>query len=484
MESFAANMINDLSGIFPEIGLALSFLIVIVLSMCQTPPKLVKIFTIAVFAFSLTCKILAAGTSSPPLFGGMIQPDYVSWYTCTLIDFAALCTLLMTSATIKRSGEYYALLISTVLGAHFLSMTTHALTIFISIEMIGLGSYALAGFAFSKTGAEGSLKYFVFGATASACMLYGLSWIYGLSGTLDFSSSQFAQMLTANESGMLTISLLLVLAGFLYKIAAAPMHFWVPDVYQASPLPVLAFFSIVPKLAGFALLIKFLFSLQHSASSVLDGQKVVAVLSILTICIGNFAALYQTSVKRLMAYSSIAQSGFLMIALVSLNVYAVNSFFFYATAFLLANYAAFFVLQFFEDLGMTTIAGFNGAGRQWILPSVLLLVSLVSLTGLPPTGGFTGKLFIFSSLWTAYQETGKTLLLVLFVTGLLNTVVALFYYLRIPLNAYLKGGVNQSTRNILSFQNFFALVLVLAVLAMFFLPEVLMGWINSANFVN
>lgn len=483
MESLGENIVSDLSGIIPEIVLAISFLIVITMSICRVRQNIVGLLTLLAFAASFVLNI-SRSNHAAPLFNGLVQPDYVSWYTCLLIDLAAMCTVFMTTRAMKSNSEFYALLISTLLGAHFLAMTTHALMIFISIEMVGLGSYALVGFSFSKIGAEGSLKYFIFGATASACMLYGLSWIYGLSGSLNFSSTEFVAALRQAPSSMLIIALILVVTGFLYKIASAPMHLWVPDVYQASPIPVLAFFSVVPKLAGFAVLIKFLTFLRLSDVTFIDWQQVVAVLSILTIGVGNFAALYQSNVKRLMAYSSIAQSGFLMVALATLNSYTIASFFFYATAFLLANYAAFLSLQFFEQKGLTTIAQFSGAGRHWALPSVLLLVAMVSLTGLPPTGGFTGKLFIFSGLWEEYQQTGKTVLLALFIFGLLNTVVALFYYLRIPLNSYLKEGRFESGRNIVSFQNLLALVLVLGVLALFFLPEVLMGWINRANFVN
>ncbi len=184
-----------------------------------------------------------------------------------------------------------------------------------------------------------------------------------------------------------------------------------------------------------------------------------------------------------MAYSSIAQSGFLMVGIVAFSPNGMHYMLFYASVYMLANFLVFNYLQCFDALGMDTLPSFAGAGKKIAWPMILTLIGMITLTGLPPTSGFTAKLFVFSSLWEAYQVSGKTILLWLLVFGLLNTVVSLFYYLSIPYYAFIKGGEKDLKTNNLTFENLFGAVLVLAILLLFFNPELLMGWINKINFV-
>jgi NADH-quinone oxidoreductase subunit N len=183
-----------------------------------------------------------------------------------------------------------------------------------------------------------------------------------------------------------------------------------------------------------------------------------------------------------MAYSSIAQTGFLLVGLVAFQKQGMQMMLFYATIYLIANYVVFAYLQFFESQDIKSIPQYAGSGKKWPATQVLLLVGFISLTGLPPTAGFMAKLFIFSSLWSSYQISGKNFLLWLLIIGLLNTVVALFYYLKIPALAFLKPGLS-GTANYLTWQNLFGLILVLVLLFLFFQPNLLMGLINKINFV-
>jgi NADH-quinone oxidoreductase subunit N len=185
-----------------------------------------------------------------------------------------------------------------------------------------------------------------------------------------------------------------------------------------------------------------------------------------------------------MAYSSIAQAGFLLIGVVAFLPQGIHFMLFYATVYVVMNFLVFIYLQYFEKNGFVTIAEFEGIGKTFLWPCVFLLIGFVSLTGLPPTGGFTAKLFIFSSLWDAYQLSGKNILLWLLIFGLLNTVVSLFYYLRIPYYAFIKNRSINITTNILAFENLFGFVLVLLILLFFFSPGLLMGWINKITFVS
>ena len=275
----------------------------------------------------------------------------------------------------------------------------------------------------------------------------------------------------------------MAIAGFLYKIAAAPLHPWAPDVYEAAPMPVIAFLSVVPKLAGVGILTKFVLALNAFGQSTIDWQFLLCLISILSLTVGNFAALWQKNPKRLMAYSSIAQSGFLLVGIASFQQQGVHFMLFYASVYLLMNFLVFSYLQYFESFGLTTLASFAGVGRILTWPSILILVGFIALTGLPPTAGFTAKLFVFTSLWEAYQFTGKAILLWLLIFGLINTVVSLFYYLRIPYYAFIKSGESSEKANNLTFENLFGLVIVLCLLLLFFNPGLLMGWINKINFV-
>jgi NADH-quinone oxidoreductase subunit N len=273
------------------------------------------------------------------------------------------------------------------------------------------------------------------------------------------------------------------LAGMFYKIAAVPLHPWAPDIYEAAPMPVVAFFSVVPKLAGIGILTRFVLALNVFGQSQFDWQLIICIIAIASLTVGNFAALWQRRPRRLMAYSGIAQSGFLMAGIAAFQLQGVHFMLFYAAVYALMNFLVFGLLHYFESKGVETLESFSGVGRSRPFTSILLLVGLVALTGLPPTAGFTAKLFVFTSVWQAYHLTGKTILLWLLIFGLLNTVVSLFYYLRIPYYAFVKSGESAPNANILTFENLFSLVLVLGILVLFFNPGLLMGWINKINFV-
>jgi NADH-quinone oxidoreductase subunit N len=273
------------------------------------------------------------------------------------------------------------------------------------------------------------------------------------------------------------------LSGFLFKMAAAPMHPWAPDVYEAAPIPVIAFLSVAPKLAALGILTKFLLSLHLFGQGEYDWQTIIAVIAILTITMGNFSALWQRNSKRMMAYSSIAQSGFLLVGVAAFLPQGVHFMLFYASVYLLMNFSVFIYLAYFEKHGISSMDTFAGKGKKLIWASVGITVGLVALTGLPPTSGFTAKLFIFSSLWESYAVTRKSLLLWLLIFGLLNTVVSLFYYLRIPYFAFIRTGDSAEIQKNGGPENLLGLILVVLLVAIFFMPGLLMSLINRINFV-
>ena len=240
-----------------------------------------------------------------------------------------------------------------------------------------------------------------------------------------------------------------------------------------------AFFSVVPKIAGVAILMKFVL---YCIPAGINWQLAISGIAIVTLLAGNFSALWQKNVRRLMAYSSIAQSGFLLVSVASGSLQGAEALVFYSSVYVLMTFLLFFYLQHFENRAFTTIAAFEGAGKVFLWPSIFMLIAFIALTGLPPTAGFTGKLFLFSALWESYAATGNQPLLWLLIFGLLNTVVSLFYYLRIPYYAFIRPQQHDIPTNNLTFENLLGGFLVLLILLLFFSPQLLMGWINKSNF--
>ncbi|HOX84070.1 MAG TPA: NADH-quinone oxidoreductase subunit N [Chryseolinea sp.] len=477
----------SISFFIPELILIIGIILIILIGLIKKENKtlLLSFCSLVIVALSFWFGVIQTGQHTSPvnLFVGMIRVDGFSTYLKLLMDAGTILTVLMTCRRQKEQQhlpEYYVMILAVLLGSHLLVMSKNLIMVFLSLELISISSYVLTGFSFSRKGSEGGLKYFLFGSIASAVMLYGFSLLYGLTGSLDFSS--FIHITTIGNSPLFLIGGFMALVGFFYKIAAAPLHPWSPDVYEAAPMPVVAFFSVIPKLAGIGILTKFILTLSIISQPDFSWQVILCAIAILSLTVGNFSALWQKNVKRLMAYSSIAQSGFLLIGVAALLPQGIHYMLFYATVYMIMNFLVFVYLQQFESHGMHEISSFSGAGRSNPLPFIFMLIGFISLIGLPPTAGFTGKLFIFSSLWESLQQSGHVILLLLFIFGLLNTIVSLFYYLRIPYYAFIKNGESNLKTNIISFENLLGIILVIGVLYLFFNPGLLMGWINKINF--
>ncbi|HEY9489734.1 MAG TPA: NADH-quinone oxidoreductase subunit N [Chryseosolibacter sp.] len=480
-----AGVTESLAFIIPELILTCGLVVVLFAGLFNNKNSLLfSILTILASVSSMAFIIEGELNTHFVLFNNMLQREGFGEFLMILVDVSVVLTCLMSIKSEKSFlSEYYSLILSIAVGSHLLLMSTNLVMVFLSLELISISAYILAGYAFNKAGSEGTLKYFLYGSIASALMLYGFSILYGLTGTLDFTSPEFSNRLIAQSSPLVLIAGFMGMAGFLFKMAAVPMQAWAPDVYEAAPIPVMAFLSVGPKLAAIGILVKFLLAMNLYGQSEFDWQLMVAAISILTITIGNFSALWQTDPKRMMAYSSIAQSGFLLVGVAGFLPQGIQFMLFYAGVYLLMNFAVFAYLMYFETQGIFSIQSFSGKGRSLIWASVGITVGLIALTGLPPTAGFTAKVLIFSSLWDAYEATHKTLLIWLLVFGLLNTVVSLFFYLRIPYYAFLRPGESAEIQKKRGFENFLGLILVVLVVVIFFVPGLLMGLINRINFV-
>lgn len=445
---------------------------------------LLALVTSAAMIAAATFIILNWPHNPTEIFSDTLRNDDFSAFFQLLFLAGGLLTLLI-SLQKESATEYVILIQAIVLGACLLAMSMHFATVLVSLELVSLSSYVLAGFAFNKQSSEGSMKYFLMGSVATACLTYGVSLVYGITGTLNFATPQFVDALMQSQSGLILIAAFLILAAILFKIAAVPFHLWAPDVYQSAPTPVVAFLSVVPKLAGLALFIKIVLAFNLFGQATIDWRVVVGAISIVSIIIGNLSALAQTNSKRMLAYSSIAQAGFLLAGVATLDLTGIHATIFYAVVFLLMNLLTFTALHLFEKWkSLPAMADFAGLGRIAFIPALALVIGLVSLTGLPPTAGFTAKLLVFSSIWSAWSDSGLTILLILFIAGLLNTVIALYFYLKIPYYLFLKETPPGTASIKISVTgNLLLIILVIAVIWLFLNPELLMGWINRITFV-
>lgn len=382
---------------------------------------------------------------------GLYVVDSFAFFFKVIILVSILYTILFSlsskeiSEAKENRGEYYVLLISFALGMFFLTSTIDLLMMYLSFELVSLSSYILAGFTRNvKRSAEASLKYIIFGAVASGAMLYGISIIYGLTGTTNIYLINFYLSSQNVEALPLVIAGLLLIGGIGFKISMAPFHFWTPDVYEGAPITITAVLSVASKAAGFALIIRFLkvlfidfttTNLQSSAWSILpqfNWNIIVAGLAVLTMTLGNLAALWQSNLKRMLAYSSIAHAGYMLSGLVILDNQGIMAILIYFIIYLFMNFGAFFIVMLIADkIGSEDIDDYTGLGYKAPYLGVALTIFLISLTGIPPTAGFIAKLYLFGALV-------KTNWIWLAVAGVLNSVVSLYYYLKVVKNMFLK----------------------------------------------
>lgn len=491
-----SQILQNLGLLSPELLLSISFLGLILIDLflhqdLKNKNQIVKdskqanhfllIMTVIIILISINLTVEQFyNTNDTFLFGKMMLLDSKA----ITFKFLILITTIFVLGHIYVSkkefvGEFYALLLSMVLGLCLMTMSVNLLMIYLSIEIVSIASYILTSIEKSKKSLEGGLKYILFGATSSAVMLYGMSLLYGITGTLDVTSPDFSRGLAQIDSLASSVAIILTISGFLFKVSAAPFHIWTPDVYESAPTPVVAFFSVAPKIAGFLVAIRFYSALPNHL------QNITAVLALASITFGNFSALWQTNAKRMLAYSTIAHTGFILIGLVTMSQLGMNAIVFYLVVMLFTNLAVFLLIEFLEhneprmeDRNNSTIEKFRGLGRVNPFYGIMMLMVMVSLAGLPPTAGFMAKLNIFTALWESYQTTHESILLWLFMFGLLNTAVSLFFYLKIPFMMFFKEPLENQRLELNAKQYFLIIILILPILILFFKADWLMDLVN------
>ncbi len=376
-------------------------------------------------------------------FSGMfVRDNFSCFFEIVFLVTGILVVLITPSYSLKRNipiGETYSLQAFSVLGMMVVGASGDLMAIFVGIELVSVCSYMLTAFdRRDKGSAEGALKYFLLGILATAILVYGMAWTFGMTGSTNLS--EINRVIQANPSLVndagLTFAMLMLVIGFGFKIAAVPFHVWTPDAYEGAPTPVAAFMSVGPKAAGFAALLRVM--VQALPALAAQWAVVIAVLAVLTMTLGNVVAIAQPSVKRMLAYSSIAHTGYIMVGLAAyLNTAspqkqedAISSVLIYSLIYVFMNIGAFGILIYVQNRqGGADVTDFDGLG-QWAPAAALAMAwCMVSLTGIPPTGGFLGKFYVFR----AAIDNGYTWLAII---GVLNSAVSAFFYLRVIYTMY------------------------------------------------
>ena len=443
-------LLHDAGLFLPEIALTLTFLVGILTDLVFKRSRVaVAGVTLAGFITTGVLVLSQAGVEAL-IFGNMVAVDPFAYFFKLVIILSAILILVfsLSSAELnspgRKLGEYYALLSGLTLGMMLMAGATNLLMMYLAVELSSISSYILSGYTKeAPDSSEASLKYVIYGALSSGLMLYGISMVYGLTGSLDFYSINHVLAKGGINNVTLFLAGVLMVAGLGYKISAVPFHFWTPDVYEGSPITITAFLSVASKAGGFALLIRFfkVTFVDLGAAGLSEGlwatlrsfewPQLVAAISVMTMTLGNLVAVWQNNMKRLLAYSSIAHAGYMLMGVVVLSNEGIAAILIYFVVYLFMNLGAFYVVMLLADkMGSEDIEDYKGLAGRSPFMAFALAVFLISLTGLPPTAGFIGKLYLFAALlnngwiWLA-------------VVGALNSVISLYYYVRVFRNMYL-----------------------------------------------
>ncbi|MBN2318191.1 MAG: NADH-quinone oxidoreductase subunit N [Acidobacteria bacterium] len=437
-------ILSDLKQFYPEIILTAALLLVVIgdLAFPRIRRNLSFVLTAAGLVAAMIFSIRLFEQDPGTLFFGVLSLDPMAvFFKCFLIltSLFILFSVPGSKELAQRNlGEFYTLLLGVTLAMILLAASADMLMLYLALETVSIGSYVLVGYLKNdRQSNEASLKYLLFGAVATGSMLYGMTIIYGLTGTTKLAAIREAFIQGAasgDNSVMLLIATVMIIAGFGFKMAAVPFHFWCPDVYTGAPTPVTAFLSIAPKAAAFAVLIRFFFTGFTGSSpgaafyadvSTVYWNILLILISVVTMTLGNIAALRQENMKRMLAYSSIAHAGYILMGAVVLTSQGLQSVLVYLVTYLFMNLGAFLVvIAVYNQTGSFDIKDYKGLIRRSPFLTIAMSFFMLSLMGIPPFAGFLGKLYVFGAAvnnnlaWFA-------------VVGALNSVVSVYYYARV-----------------------------------------------------
>ncbi len=448
--------------------------------------RVVPVLALAGLLAALVTVFLIRGSDAP--VATMLTVDHFAlFFKAVAIIGMALVVLAAINYIEGRSpysGEFYALLLAATLAMTIAVSANNLILIYLGLEFLSITSYILAGFVRNdRRGSEAALKYFLYGSTASAIMLYGFSLLYGIAGTTDLAGigRAIATQGASSLRGLTFPAVVLMLAGLGFKASLVPFHQWAPDAYDGAPTPVAAFLSTASKATGFAILARLLLTALPMQPAQGDWVAILAGVSMVTMTLGNLIAIRQTNIKRLLAYSSIAQAGYILIGLVAVSlpsgavVNGINGLMIYLFAYLFTNVGAFVaVLAVEERTGSVEIRDYAGMIRRSPWLAAVLTIFLLSLAGIPPTGGFLGKFFVFGA---AVQEQ----LLALAVVGAINSALSAWYYLNVVRVMFMTAGADESPIHLAPSVQVVLAVAVAFTLLIGLYPQPFIGWATWAT---
>ncbi len=474
--------------LYPLLALTAGVIMVLLTSMGPARGRLARTLIVALLFLALAA-LLALLVPQDGAIGDLLQMDAFSRFFLWLAMIAAALVLILAAQSAElardRFPEFAALLLTIVIGISLMAAARNLLMAYLAMEMVSYASYILTGFKRANLFShEAALKYVIFGGVASGVMLFGISLLYGLTGSTGYNAiaaalTQSGPVLAAGKTGMLgaVIALVMILTGLGFKTAAVPFHMWSPDVYQGAPTPFTGFLSVAPKAAGFALMLRFFTALLPQAGPDLRTLLLIllGMISAITMTLGNLTAIHQSNIKRLLAYSSIAHAGYMLMGVALIDQIGAGAVLLYLGIYLVMNLGAFAAVQIVADkLGSEEIADYRGLGYRAPLLGFVLSVYLFSLAGLPPLAGFIGKFFLFAAL---IHNSGFWYIALAFI-GILNSVVGLFYYTRIMREMYMGSHEEAPRWRIALAPLLVILVLPVFVLGLYWVP--LQNWAQAA----
>ncbi|MBI4576493.1 MAG: NADH-quinone oxidoreductase subunit N [Planctomycetes bacterium] len=433
-----------------QLALDLGGVLVFGLMLAGAPNGWVGLVALVGTLYALELVLARSGDPAASLFRAMLVTDRFATFFKVVLLLGTAATILASSVyrpmEDRRVGEFHSVLLLATMGMFLMVGATDAVMVYMSIELVSIASFVLVAWPRGdRSAAEASLKYIVYSAVASGVMVYGLSLFYGMTGSTNLADLTRFTTRGQPEAGVVAIASFLVLAGFGYKMAMVPFHFWAPDVYQGAPTPVTAYLSVTSKAAGVAIFARFVHAFTGGPSgSLVDWTQVVAVLAALTMTLGNLAALWQGNLKRMLAYSSVAHVGYVLMGVAAWDApqgAGLNAAAFYLLVYFLMNMGAFAVVLLVADqVGSEEVETYRGLGSRAPFTALAMSVFLIALIGLPPTAGFVGKFQLFAAAIDHVNGVGRHDLVWLAVVAGVNTAISVYYYMRVVKNMWLEHG--------------------------------------------
>lgn len=427
----------DLLTFIPGIITAIGGLLVMMMAAFKASVRTTFYVTLLVLMAAFFMAVPDLFTPLSNSFGGMVLYGGMASFGTAVILFATFFSVMMTDDYLDESGllsaELYAMILFATTGMISLATANHLVVLFVGLETMSICLYVMAGFFKNdKKGAEAALKYFLLGAFSTGFLLYGIALLYGATGSLYLD-----QIASQAENSLLYLAgAALLLTGFFFKISAVPFHMWTPDVYQGTPTTLTGYMSTASKTAAFISMIIVVMRIFGSDGDLGQSREVLQIIAILTMIVGNLVALTQHNVKRMLAYSSIAHAGYLLVGLASGSDQGVSAMLYYLFAYSIMNVGAFGVIAYFErnkGLDFTEVENYAGLGARQPMMAALLSVFLFSLAGIPPFAGFLGKYYVFAAAVRADM-------ILLAVIGVLASATSVYYYLRVMVFMYFRDS--------------------------------------------